>query len=98
MEVSASQLDPISHRICVCVCVHVLSHVQLFATLWIVSHHVPVSVEFPKQGYWSGLQFPAPEDLPNPGIKPTSPVSPALADGFLTTSATCKAQVIEWTD
>ena len=90
MEVSASQLDPISHKMCVCVCVCVLSHVQLFATLWIVAHHAPVSVEFPKQEYWSWLQFPAPEDLSNPGIEPTSPVSPALASGFLNISATWK--------
>ena len=84
--------------VCVCVCVCVLSHVQLFATLWIVAHHAPVSVEFPKQEYWSWLQFPAAEDLSNPGTEPTSPVSPALAGGFLTISATWEAQVIEWTD
>ena len=51
---------------CVCVCVCVLSHVQLFATLWIVAHHAPVSVEFPKQEYWSWLPFPSPGGLPNP--------------------------------
>ena len=36
-------------------------------------------------GYWSGLPFPPPGDLPNPGIKPVSLVSPALADTFFTT-------------
>ena len=40
---------------------------------------------FPRQEYWSGLPFPSLEDLPNPGIKPASPVSPALAGGFFTT-------------
>ena len=39
----------------------------------------------PRQGYWSGLPFPPPEDLSNPGIKPTSPVPPALAGGLFTT-------------
>ena len=40
---------------------------------------------FPRQEYWSGLPFPPPGDLPDPGIKPESPVSPALAGGFFTT-------------
>ena len=40
---------------------------------------------FPRQEYSSGLPFPSPGDLPNPGIKLTSPVSPALAGGFFTT-------------
>ena len=39
---------------------------------------------FPKQEYWSGLQFPSQGDLSEPGIEPTSPVSPALAGGFFT--------------
>ena len=42
-------------------------------------------MEFPKQDYWSGLPFPSPGDLPGPGIKPTFPVSLALAGGFFTT-------------
>ena len=46
------------------------------------THQAPLSTVFPRQEYWSGLPFPSPEDLPNPGIKPTSP---ALADKFLTT-------------
>ena len=41
-----------------------------------------------RQEYWSGLPCPPPGDLPNPGIKPTSPMSPALAGSFFTTSAT----------
>ena len=46
----------------------------------------PLTMEFPRQEYWSGLLFPTPEDLPDPGIKPASPASPALAGGFFTTS------------
>ena len=56
-----------------------LSQVQLFATPWTGAHQAPLSVEFFRQEYWSGLPFPSPEDLPNPGTEPTFP---ALADGF----------------
>ena len=61
------------------------SHVQLFATSWTVAHHVPLSMGFPRQEYWSGLPFPLPGDLPDPGIEPSSPASPALAGRFFTT-------------
>ena len=50
-----------------------LSHVRLFATPWTVAHQVPPSMGFFRQEYWSGLPFPSPGDLPNPGIKPGSP-------------------------
>ena len=66
----------------------VLSHVQLFASAWTVAHQAPLSVGFPKQEYWSGLPFPTPVDFPNPGMEPTSLVSPALVGGFFTTSTT----------
>ena len=46
-----------------------------------------------RQEYWSGLPFPSPGDLPDPGFEPTSLTSPTLADGFFTTSATWEAQV-----
>ena len=46
-----------------------LSRVQLFATPWTVAYHSPPSMGFSRQEYWSGLPFPSPEDLPNPGIK-----------------------------
>ena len=62
-----------------------LSHVSLFLTPWTVTHQVPLSMGFPRQEYWSGLPFPSPEDLPNPGVEPTYPASPALADRFFTT-------------
>ena len=38
-----------------------------------IAHQVPPSMEFPRQEYWSGLPFPSPGDLPNPGIEPGSP-------------------------
>ena len=55
-----------------------LSRVQLFVTLWTVIHQTPLSMGFSRQDYWSGLPFPSPGDLPNPGIEPASPESPAL--------------------
>ena len=48
------------------------SHVRLFATLWIIAHQAPLSMEFPRQDYWRGLSFPSPGDLLNPGIEPGS--------------------------
>ena len=53
-----------------------------FATPWTETHKTPLSMGFPRQDYWTGLTFPSPGDLPDPGIKPTSP---ALAGRFVTT-------------
>ena len=50
-----------------------LSRVQLFATPWTVARQPPLSMEFSRQEYWSGLPFPSPADLPDPGIEPRSP-------------------------
>ena len=50
-----------------------LSLVQLFGTPWTVAHQVPLSMEFSKQEYWSGLPFPFSGDLPNPGMEPRYP-------------------------
>ena len=61
--------------VCVCVCVCVLV-AQFCATLWApwtVAHQAPLSMEFSRQEYWSGLPFPSPGDLPDPEIKPESP-------------------------
>ena len=49
-----------------------LSSVQLFATPWTVAYQAPPSMAFSRQEYWSGLPFPTPGDLPNPGIEPRS--------------------------
>ena len=70
-------------RVCVCACA-VFSHVWLFATPWTVAHQVLLSMKFSRQEYWSGLPFPPPGDLPNSGIKPVSPISPALAGRLFT--------------
>ena len=61
----------------------VFSCVQLFVTLWTVAHQASLSMGFPRQEYWSGLPFPSLGDLPNPGIEPTSPMSPVLQADFL---------------
>ena len=58
---------------------------QLCPTLWTVAQQVPLPKEFSRQGYWIGLPFPTPGDLPGSEIKCTSLVSPALAAGFFTT-------------
>ena len=52
-----------------------------FETPWTVALQAPLSMGFPRQEYWSGLPFPSPGDLPDPGIKPKSP---ALAERFFT--------------
>ena len=62
-----------------------ISHVQLFATPWTVTHQPPLSMEFFKQEYWNGLPFPTLGGLPNPGMEPASPASSVLAGGFFTT-------------
>ena len=54
--------------------VKLLSRVRLFVTPWTVAYQAPQSKEFSRQEYWSGLPFPSPGDLPNPGIEPGSPV------------------------
>ena len=56
-----------------------------------VALQAPLSMEFPRQEYWSGLTFPSPVDLPDPGIKPASP---ELSGGFFTTEPAGKPQEI----
>ena len=51
-----------------------LSRVQLFATPGTAARQAPLSMGFPRQEYWSGLPFPSPGDLPDPGIEPGSPI------------------------
>ena len=50
-----------------------LSRVRLFATQWTVAYQAPLSMGFSGQEYWSGLPFPSPGGLPDPGIEPRSP-------------------------
>ena len=57
-----------------------LSHVRLFSTAWTVAYQARPSMGFSRQECWSGLPFPSPGDLPNPGIEPRSP--PLQADAF----------------
>ena len=66
--------------VCVCVCVCVCARARPLSQVWLcngIACQAPLSIGFPRQEYWSGLPFPPPGDLPNPGIKPTSPASPA---------------------
>ena len=63
----------------------VLNGVRLFVTPWTVARQVPLSVEFSRQEFWSGLPFPTPGHLPDPGIELTSLVHASLRGGFFTT-------------
>ena len=56
-----------------------------FVTPWTVAYQALPSMGFPRQEYLSGLPFPSPGDLPDPGIKPVSLASPALVGSFFTT-------------
>ena len=71
-------------------CVKSLSHIGLFAAVWTVAHQGPLSLGFSRQEYWSRLPCSSPGDHPNLGIEAASP---ALADGFFTTSATWEKAV-----
>ena len=65
----------------VCVCVFSFSVVSDFVTPWTVAPQAPLSMGFSRQEYWSGLPFPPPRDLPDPGIEPGSPESPIYCIG-----------------
>ena len=65
------------------VCVQSLSGVQIFVTPWTVAHQTPLSMRFSWEEYWSGLPFPPPRYLSDPGIKPVSPAAPALQADYL---------------
>ena len=74
-------------------CVYLLSRfvcVRLFATVWIIAHQAPLSMGFSRREYRSGLPFPSPGGLPDPGIEPASPGSPALQAESLTTEPPVK--------
>ena len=94
--VAKSRTQLSDFHLCCCCCS--VGKFCLFETPWNVVHHqAPLSLGFPMQEYWSGLPFPSPGDLPDPGI---IPVFPALAGGFCraTREAPCKGMksFIEW--
>ena len=66
-------------------CVRVLSHSVPFVTPWTIVHQASLSLEFFRQEYWSGLPFPIPGDLIDPGLKPVFLASPVLAGASFTT-------------
>ena len=75
---------------CVCVCVLVIQSCLTHCDPMTIAHQVPLSMEFSRQEYWSGLSFPTLEDLPDPGIEPGSP---ALQADFLPSEPPGKPQV-----
>ena len=70
------------------VCAQLLHCVRLFVATWTVAHQTPLSMGFSRQGYWSGLPFPSPRDLPWPRDWICVSMSLALAGRFSTTSTT----------
>ena len=66
------------------------------ATPWAIALQAPLSMEFSRQEYWSGLPFPTPGVLPDPGIERTSLVSPALAGRLFTTAPPGKPPAVNW--
>ena len=85
----SSTLKVTREHVCACSVASVLSN---SANPWTLACQAPLSVEFSTQEYWTGLPFPPPGDLPDPGIKSTSPVSPALQVDFFTTEPPGKPQ------
>ena len=65
----------------ICFCCLVAESYLTLPTVWTAAHQAPLPMGFPRQEYWSGLPFPSPGDLPDPGIEP---MSPALAGRFFT--------------
>ena len=61
-------------------------------TLWTVACQAPLSMEFSRPEYWSGLPCTPPGDLPDPGMEPTYPETPVLADGFFATDPPGKSE------
>ena len=73
--------------------INLLSHLVIsnsFVIPWTAGRQAPLSMEFPRQEYWSGFPFPSPGDPPNPGIEP---VSPTLEGGFFTTEPSGKPYI-----
>ena len=80
VQLLVREVDPTCHNYdlaCECV-LSCFGHVRLFATEWNIAQQAPLSMGFLREEYWDGLPFPPPGDLPDPGIEPTSHVTPAL--------------------
>ena len=81
-------------------CVHVCEVASVvsssFAAPWTVAHQAPLSMGVSRQECWSGLPFPPPGDLPNPGMEHSSPMSPALVGVFFTTVPPGRIPVITY--
>ena len=88
-------LPSLSQHLHTCMLSH-FSHVHLCASSWTEARQAPLSMEFSRQEYWSGLPFHPPRDLPDPGIKPMSLRSPALARMFFTTSTTWEVHICKY--
>ena len=77
----------------ICVCAKSLQLCLALCCPVTVACQIPLSVGFSRQEYWSELPCPPPRDPPDLGIEPSSLMSPALAGGFFTTSATWEARI-----
>ena len=86
------KLHTVFHSLCI---LSRFSHILVFATLRIVARQAPLSMGFSRQEYWSGLLYPSPGDLSNPGIEHASLMSPALTGSFFITGATWEAHMIQ---
>ena len=81
-----------------CVCAKLLPSCPTLCDPMTVAFQVPLSMGFSRQEHWSGVPFPSLGEIPDPGIKPESLTSPALAGRFFTTRATWKARFIAYLD
>ena len=93
MNISEAKISRNSTTITVCA--QSLRHIQLFVTPWIVAHQAPLSMEFSRQEYWTGLPFPTPGGLQTQGWHHANLLtSPVLAGKFFTTMPPGKPSVI----
>ena len=80
----------------VCVCAKSLQSCPTLCDPGTIAHPALLSMEFPRQEYWSGLSFPIPGDLPDPGTEPVAPVVPPLAGGFFPTHHLGSLSLYDW--
>ena len=86
---------PTHLHLCTCVLSR-FGRVQLCVTPWTVALQAPLCMGFSREAYWSGLPFPPPGDLPDPGIKLMSLMSPAFAGGFFTANTTTQSSLLAY--